>query len=63
MRGFRFEKYEAAATALVFTVFPFYFIFVPNHTPLAREEERLAHIAELACGRSGAEEGARGTIK
>jgi hypothetical protein len=30
--------------------------FTPDHTPSrAREEERLAHIAELACGRSEAE--------
>jgi hypothetical protein len=27
--------------------------------PLAREEERLAHIAELACGRSEAEDKAK----
>jgi hypothetical protein len=44
-----------AAAALVFTAFPFYFIFAFTR-PLAREEERLAHIAELACGRSEAEE-------
>jgi hypothetical protein len=29
---------------------PSHFIFALDHTPLAREEERLAHIAELAGG-------------
>jgi hypothetical protein len=41
----------------VFTVFPFLFYFLRSITrPLAREEERLAHIAEPAGGRSEAEE-------
>jgi hypothetical protein len=39
----------------VFTAFPFYFIFALTR-PLAREEEWLAHIAELACGSFEAEE-------
>jgi hypothetical protein len=47
MRGFRFYKCEAAAAALVFTVFPFYFIFKLDHTPAAdlrpkRKEKRTA---------------------
>jgi hypothetical protein len=48
-----------AAAALVFTAFPFYFMFRSITRPLAREEERLAHIAELAGGRSEAEEKAQ----
>ena len=41
----------------MFTVFPFLFYFLRSITrPLAREEERLAHIAEPAGGRSEAEE-------
>jgi hypothetical protein len=44
----------------VFTAFPFYFIVCPiTRLSLAREEERLAHIAELAGGRSEAEEEAQ----
>ena len=42
----------------MFTVFPFYLRFSQRSItrPLAREEERLAHIAEPAGGRSEAEE-------
>ena len=54
-RGFRFWKCEAAAAALVFTVSPLLF-FNARSRPLAREEERLAHIAELAGGKSEAKE-------
>jgi hypothetical protein len=40
--------------------FPILFYFLRSITrPLAREEERLAHIAELAGGRSEAEEKAQ----
>jgi hypothetical protein len=39
----------------VFTIFPF-FVLRSITRPLAREEEQLAHIAELTCGRSEAEE-------
>jgi hypothetical protein len=42
----------------VFTVSPYIF-FCSITRPLAREEERLAHIAEVACGRSEAEEKAQ----
>jgi hypothetical protein len=53
-----FEKYKAATDALVFTVFPFYilFYFCSITRPLAREEERLAHVTEPAGGRSEAED-------
>jgi hypothetical protein len=51
MRGFRFWKCEAAAAALVFTVFPlFYFICARPHA-LSRERR--------TCGRSEAEEKAQ----
>jgi hypothetical protein len=44
----------------VFTAFPFLFHFLRSITrPLAREEERLAHVAELAGGRSEAGEEAQ----
>jgi hypothetical protein len=40
--------------------FSHFILFLRSITrPLAREEERLAHIAELASGRSEAEEGAQ----
>jgi hypothetical protein len=52
-----FWKCEAAAAALLVFVRLSHFILCLRSTtrPLAREEERLTHIAELACGRSGAE--------
>jgi hypothetical protein len=39
---------------------PHFILFLRSITrPLAREEERLTHITELACGRSEVEEGAQ----
>ena len=58
MHGFRFLEMrgEAAAAPLVFALFPFILFLRPITRPLAREEERLAHVAEPAGGRSEAEE-------
>ena len=57
MHGFRvLEKRGGCDCARVYD-FPILLYFLRSITrPLVREEERLAHIAELACGRFGAEE-------
>jgi hypothetical protein len=45
MRGFRFWKCEAAAAALVFTAFPFYFIFYARSHALSRERRSGSRIS------------------
>jgi hypothetical protein len=54
MRGFRFLEMRGGCGSARVSVF-----LRPITRPLAREEERLAHIVELAGGRSGAEEKAQ----
>jgi len=57
MRGFRFLEMRGGCGCARVYGFPILFYFLRSITrPLAREEERLAHIAEPAGGRSEAEE-------
>ena len=56
MRGFRFLEMRGGCGCARVYGFPILFYFLRSITrPLAREEERLAHIAEPAGGRSEAE--------
>ena len=57
MRGFRFLEMRGGCGCARVYGFPIFILFLRSITrPLAREEERLAHIAEPAGGRSEAEE-------
>ena len=57
MRGFRFLEMRGGCGCARVCGIPSLFYFLRSITrPLAREEERLAHIAEPAGGRSEAEE-------
>jgi hypothetical protein len=56
MRGFRLRNARRLRLRSCLR-FSYFILFLRSITrPLAREEERLAQIAELACGRSEAEE-------
>jgi hypothetical protein len=61
MRGFRFLEMRGGCGCTRVCGFPILFLFFLRSItrPLAREEERLAHIAELAGGRPEAEEKAQ----
>jgi hypothetical protein len=61
MRGSRFLEMRGGCGGLARVYgFPILFYFCPiTRLSLVREEERLAHIAELAGGRSEAEEKAQ----
>jgi hypothetical protein len=53
MRGFRFLETRGGCGCARVYDFPILFYFLRSITrPLAREEERLAHVAEPAGGRS-----------
>jgi hypothetical protein len=57
MRGFRFLEMRGGCGCARVYGFPIFILFLRSITrPLAREEERLAHVAEPAGGRSEAEE-------
>jgi hypothetical protein len=56
MRGFRFLEMRGGCGCARVYGFPIFILFLRSITrPLAREEERLAHVAEPAGGRSEAE--------
>jgi hypothetical protein len=60
MRGFRFLEMRCGCGCARVCVCPFCFIVLRSITRFrAREEERLAHIAELSGDRSEAEEKAQ----